>query len=367
MENAKIQIEVHRHAGTQNWVYGAVGFRGGFAVKDYVLNEAEVFHGNYAFYNVLFNYFRLTDLEVGLHYDVQRAAAVLSFGVEKDLFVRKLNSLLNNLMNYEYNAETFQQAKQKTMEGFANRYKDGAFRARLKALEYAELNKRFTLKRLTDEIQSITFEEFRECAETLLVPGNLCVYIFGDASAEDMKGLELSPKAPGHFVVPAGYNFDPLLRNDAHIINIARADYFLSILALDFLDEETTVFARNLLADLFAELLSSRDTEVWSDPLDTSILVSGEDIRSYKDELREIDAARFETAKKSLVSKYLVMMESMPEHFAVKAAHLLLTGVYMDQYLMYLSGCDYETFCEICRKSDYKLNEAQIILRKESR
>lgn len=367
MENAKIQIEVHQHKINQNWVYAAIGLRGGFATKDYLLDGTDIFHGNYAFYNILFNYFRLTEAEVGLHYDVQRATAVLSFGAEKAMFVRKLNSILNNLLKFEYNAATFEQAKQKTIEGFANQYKDGAFRAKLKIFEYSELHKQFTLKRLIDELQSISFEEFLECIKILLVPGNLCVYILGDISPAELQNVKLNDITAHHFVAPAGHGFDPLLRNDAHITNIARENYNLSVITMDFLNDETTVFARNLIAEITAGMLTCHDVEVWSDALDTSIIFSGEELRSYKNELREISAECFDIAHKKVVRQYIVMLESMPEHFAVKAVNFLLTGVYMDQYLTYLNGCTFEMFCEICQKADFKLNEAQIILRKGSR
>lgn len=70
---------------------------------------------------------------------------------------------------------------------------------------------------------------------------------------------------------------------------------------------------------------------------------------------------------KSLLTKYAALLENCPEHFVIKAATMMSVGVYVDQYLEFLDKCSYELFAELCRKADYKISEAQIALRKESR
>ena len=86
MGNAKLQIEVNNHHYENGMVYAAIGLRGGFITKDYILDGQDIFHGNYAFYNVLFNYYRMVNIETGLHFDVQRASAIISFATSFIVF-----------------------------------------------------------------------------------------------------------------------------------------------------------------------------------------------------------------------------------------------------------------------------------------
>lgn len=367
MEKAKLQIEVNYHQNMKDCVHAAIGIRGGFITKEFLLDDEVVFSGNYAFYNVLFNYYRLVGDKAGIHYDVQRASAILSFSAAKDLFVEKLNKVLNDLLNSEYNAETFEFAKQKAKEGFAAQYKDGAFRAKLKALEYADLNKRYSLKRMIDDIQTISFSDFLECAKELLVIGNICVYISGDITDAELDRLEIETDKPSCNVRIAGHHFNPLIRNDAHITNIARRNYNLNIITLDFMNPGITNFAKTLITEMVAELLGMHDSDVWVDSLDASIVVFSEQIVSYKNRLQEWNADQFDAAKHRLLSKFVIMLESMPEHYVIKAVNYMLVGVYIDQFVTYLGNLTYNMFSDICNQADYKVNEAQIILRKGSR
>lgn len=367
MENAKLQIEVNNRRNEKGMVYAAVGIRGGFITKDYILDGKDIFHGNYAFFNVLFNYYRLVEAATGIHYDVQRATSILSFGTEKKEFAGKLENVLDNLLNYEYDVETFEAAKQKTKEGFANQYKDGSFRAKLKAFEYSDLYKRYSLKRMIDDIQGISFEEFLACTKELLVLSNICVYISGDISVTELNELKFTVGKPNHRVAVAGYDYNPLLRNDAHITNIARQSYNLSIITIDFLNLNITNFVKALIAEIAAEQLCVHDADVWVDSLDTSILFSSDQIRGYKSRLLEMNEERFEIARKSLIAKYITLLKNAPEHFTIKAVNQMIVGVYIDQFLEYLGKCTYQMFEEVCGQADFKINEAQIVLRKGSR
>jgi hypothetical protein len=311
----------------------------------------------------------MADEANGFHFDVQRAVSTVSFCKKEVEFIPTLQCVFHTLFNYEYDSEKFQKAKRTAKDAFALRYKDGAFRSKYKGYEFSDLNKRFTLKQLIDDIETLTFEEFVKIAKTIVVPGNVCVYISGETNQLDFNEITLGDYAEqiSHTVRIAGYGFDPYLRQDAHITNRAREDHNLIIEAIDFLNSDCTNFTKQVIAELLAEQVPAHECDVWVDSLDASIMFSSEQLRGYK-ELLSIDNEKFyEKAHKSLLTKYAALLENCPEHFVVKAATMMSIGVYIDQYLEFLDKCSYELFAELCKKADYKITEAQIALRKESR
>lgn len=288
---------------------------------------------------------------------------------KKAEFIPALKCVLYTLFDHEYNSEKFEEAKQTTREMFALRYKDGAFRSKYKGYEFSDLNKRFTLKQLIEDIDKLTYEEFLKNAAAILVPGNVSIYISGETDELDFSEISLTnyEEQFSHNVRIAGYGFDPFLRQEAHVMNIAREEHNLIIEAFDFLNDKVTNFTKQLIVETLAELIPVHETEVWVDSLDASIMFATESLRSYK-ELLVLDSEKtFNTAKKSLLGKYASLLKNNPEHFAIKAANLMTVGIYIDQYLSFLDKCSYELFKEACEKADYKISEAQIMLRKESR
>ena len=367
MEKAKLQIELNDRSYGKDAIYAAVSLRGGYVTRDFLVNDAH-FESNCAFYNVLFNYCRLLEGVSGLHYDTQRAVSTVSFSRKKSDFMPALEGVLRTLFSHEYDPDKFNTARQNTRDAFALRYKDGAFRSQYKGYEFSDLNKRFTLKQLIRDLETITFEDFVSIANTIVTPSNACVYILGETGGLDFSELVSDAYADGAAPVRiAGPGFDPYLRQDAYIINIARENHNLMIEAIDFLDGDCTNFTKLLVAELLAEELPVREADIWVDALDASIMFPSEQLIRYTPFLRIADENAYNTAHKSLLAKYVSLLENSPEQFAMKASHMMSVGVYVDQYLEFLSECSYELFAEICKKANYKITEAQIVLRKESK
>ncbi len=364
MSEFKLQIEVNNHPYEKDTIYVAIGLKGGFITKDFLVDN-QLFSGNYAFYNVLFNYFRIAGMS-GLRYDVLRASSIISFSVKSKDLVTTLNESLRTLFNHEYNEENFEKAKLSTKERFAARYKEGTFRAKYKAYEFSDLNKRFLLRSLISDIENIDFELFQLTATTLLSPANICVYVCGDTSQVRWSEIQSSiPESDCKPIIVAGYDFDPYLKQDAHITNVAREDTNIVIEAIDFLNPDVTNFTKLLIVELLSEQLPVRDSDVWVDSLDASIILICEQLESYKRYIQEFREDDFDKAKKMLMTKYVVLMERHPDLFSIKAVNMMLIGVYIDQYLSFLDICSKEMFNEICSKADFKITEAQIALRKE--
>lgn len=369
MEKMKMHIELNNYSYGEDMLYAAVGLRGGYATRDYITNETTHFASNCAFYNILFNYYQITNEVNGTHYDVQRAVSTISFCEKADEFIPKLNDVLHNILNHNYTLEIFEKAKGKTKENFAVRYKNGAFRAKLKGLEIADLNKCFTLKRLIDDIEEIDYETFVKCSHALLVLNNICVYILGETDGLDFSRLLLEQYEDQytHTVHIAGKGYDPYLRQDAYVTNIARENHNVIIEAFDFLNADVTNFAKLLLVEMYAELIPEEEMDIWVDSLDASIIFSTERLQSYKGCFLLHDENSFEVVRKKLLTKYVTMIKNRPEHFAIKAVGLMTIGVYIDMYLEFLDKCSCEMFKEISEKADYKITEAQVVLRKESK
>lgn len=364
MSKCKLQIEVNNRSYEKDEIFVSIGLKGGFITKDFLIDD-QIFSGSYAFFNVLFNYFRLTG-KSGLHYDVLRASSIISFSAKSQNLVAFLNESLHMLFNREYTKEIFEKAKLKTKEGFANQYKNGAFRAKYKAYEVSDLHKRFLLRNLISDIENIDFELFRAIASSLISPANICVYVCGDTSSIDW--MEIQNIVPRHDCKPvtiAGYSYNPYLKQEAHIVNVAREDINIIIEAIDFLNPDVTNFTKLLTVELLAEQLAIGDSDVWVDSLDASIIIISEQLETYKSALQEFKESNFDKAKRNLMTKYAVLMEKHPNLFSMKAVNMMLVGVYIDQYLSFLDGCSKETFAEICEKADFIITEAQIILRKE--
>jgi hypothetical protein len=369
MEKLKLQIELNNRPYSKDVIYAAVSLRGGYITRNYLVDDSTHFVANCAFYNILFNYYRMANEAIGFHFDVQRAVSTISFCKKGAEFIPALKCVLHTLFNHEYDSEKFEGAKQTTKDTFALRYKDGAFRSKYKGYEFSDLNKRFTLKQLIDDIDNFTYEEFQKIAKTIIVPGNVCVYISGETNALDFSEIPLEDYEDqfSQTVRIAGYGFDPYLRQDAHITNKAREDHNLIIEAIDFLNDDCTNFTKIIITELLAEQVPAHEIDVWVDSLDASIMFSSEQLRGYKAILSIDNEKTYDNAHRSLLTKYASLLENSPEHFAIKAAHMMSVGVYIDQYLEFLDKCSYELFGELCEKADYKITEAQIVLRKESR
>lgn len=364
----KLQIELNNRPYSKDVIYAAVSIRGGYTIRNYLVDDSIHFISNCAFYNILFNYYRIVNEANVFHFDVQRAVSTVSFCKKGAEFIPALECVLHMLFNHEYDSEKFEEAKQTTRDTFALRYKDGAFRSKYKGHEFSDLNKRFTLKQLIDDIDKLTYEEFLKNAKTIIVPGNVCIYISGETNALDFSAIPFEDYEDqfSHTVRVTGYDFDPFLRQDAYVTNIAREEYNLIIESFDFLNDEVTNFIKQLIVETLAELISAHETDVWVDSLDASIMFATEQLRSYKGLLTFESEKAYDTAKGNIIGKYASLLENKPEHFAIKAASLMTVGIYIDQYLSFLDKCSYELFMEVCGKADYKITEAQIVLRKGS-
>lgn len=366
MKKNRLQIEINDFPYSGNNAFVALAFRGGYTVKHYLVNDNEEFEGNCSFFNVFFRYIEMRSKIVGLHLDVQRASASISFATKNSDVAEKLSCIFDIIFDFEYSEEAFNYAKTAAKEAFAERYKDGGFRAIYKAYEFSDLHKRYTLKSLINDIEQMDYEVFCSCISTLVVPENVKVYVVGDYDKIDLNKLTMPDlaKLSDHSIRLGGYTFDGFLRQEAHIVNIARENYNVVIEAFDFFNLNITNFTKLIVVEMMSHRVEQRSVDVWVDSLDASIIFSVDKLRKYKEQLAITNVGAYEDAKKSVLQKYLAMLHNQPEQFAILAASLMTIGVYVDQYITFIGQCSYEMFQEIVEKADLKVTEAQIVLRK---
>lgn len=366
----KLRIELNDSQAADGKVYCAIGLGGGFLTREYTVDGKKNL-GNYSFYNVFFQYLRLIDMGCSVGFDVLKTSSVIMFEECKENIVSTLNSIINTLLTLEVSEEVFQQAKEKSIKAFENQYKKIEFRAYYKSYEVSDLHKRFMLSELIEDIQTISYEDFTRIKNDLISVSNMCVYVYGDTTdivnLDGWHNVVSEQHVDGKLLTFIGYDFDPAIRNDSHIIELARENFNLSVLSFDFYNNEATPFAKKIIVDFIAASMRYQKKESYVDAVDASIIVQVDSIDSLKENVSGFTEDTFEKAKKEIIRRYVCMMKNSPDIFSVEAVNLMLIGIYIDQYLEYISSLTLALFNEIYSIANCKLTEAQLLFRKESK
>lgn len=137
--------------------------------------------------------------------------------------------------------------------------------------------------------------------------------------------------------------------------------------AFSFANQDITNFSKRVILDILAAKAAQKDMETYVDSLDACMVFSTDELKSYRDSLHIARKEEFEASKKSVLSHYLTLMRTAPEHFTTMAAHWMLTGVFFAQYFQFVANLSYEMFLEILEKADCSVSEGQIALLKGGR
>ena len=360
-----LRIETNDHSVKDGKIHAAIGLTGGFAAKHYWTDKEEPFVGNFAFFNVLFNYFRQSQAIPGAVYDVLRSTAIITLETTKEELPGTLSSAVMQLLKKDFSEALFDQAKNLTKEGFSSQYKHAAFRGLLKVYEVTELHKHFTLNELIEDLENITYEDFVRCADALLTRDNLRIYLLGDMKGIDaqtlVSGMQLEQMA-SHPVQLSGFIYDPYLKQDAYVMNLAREDVFINALTIEFLNENSMLSTHYLITELLAETLKEKAALASVDAHDASIVLESDHLGSLKEKIQPWTEELFSEARRSLLYKYLWLLENDPRSFVSKGASMLTQGIYIDWYLNWLDKMTYQSFQTEIAQNDTKINEAQVVL-----
>ena len=362
----KLNFEVLNLSDYGDDIYATVCINGGFITKDYVINGKDHFEANYAFFNVLFSYYRLLEDLSSYQFNSARATSAISFKSKKENVFSKLQTLLDRIFDKDYDRSIFEEAKENAKNNFAEAYKDGSYRAKFKGYEFSNLNRAFSLMRFIQDIENIEFQDFCECGKNLLVPDNMLVFMAGDVNDIDFSNFVLKESEDMEKQVDLAWKgFDPYLRQDAHITNMARKDCNLIIEAFEFLNPKATKMDKRLVVDILSELIPDNGKDIWVDDCDASIMFFAEGLKSYKGNLNIRDEQQFLKLKERLLSRYYGLMLNTPEHYVTIAAMFKAADIDINEYINYLDGCTYELYKELYKKSECIIYEAQVVLRKE--
>lgn len=368
MGNAKLKVVLNDYLYKDRKAFAAIGIGGGCVTRDFIIDENERFQGNYAFFNVLADYWKIQQKYDGMRFYAGRTTSFVVFEEKSAEMFNKISDRLEMLLRYEYKQGVFEEAKERAKNSFSGYYKDAAFRARYKSFEFLDLNKHFLLSELNKDVENIEFNDFVACAEKLIVPSNMCIYLIGDIAGVKKTDYEMLSEMVGnrnHTVQLKNFSYDPYLRQDAHIVELARQDVNQSVVTFDFLNPDCSEFVKTLIIDIYAEKLKIQDAEIVIDSCDAGILYTGEKPYSVKNELTGISKEEYEKARKAIVKKYIIWLQDQPEIFVREAANKLLQGIYIQEYISYIEKCSYEKFMELCYLANYKISEAKVIFRKE--
>ena len=370
MDEAKLQIKLLDHKFEDDTAYVCVGFRGGFTARDFFLDGENHVRGSYAFYEVLFEYLNLCLEDDSYNYSFSRSSSYISFSADSSNCTGKLKELLSVAFGCDYDEEKFQKALDSVQDRFGELYDDVPARARYKALEVSEFNKQFELGALTDDYWFMDFELFVQCAKMLIVPGNVLIYIVGDADkialSDSMGDIDdLFTAVEEHSVLLGGYPQDPYLRQDMYLDDTAEENVNITVEAFDFINEETTCFIRYFILDILSASLPGYNVEISVDYFDSSIMFESDEPIRCKRALYDTDEQWFQEAKEYVLQKYYQLLEEEPELFTAVATYFGLIEIQIDEYLDFVEKSTYSEFLEICEEADFKVTEALVILREE--
>jgi len=365
-----LMFEFNKHAYKNSEVYITVGIRNGIVYRNFTKSNKEEFVCNRAFGNVLFNYFRMIDESFLLFYDVLRTTSIITCQCTTEDFVKGILYILKRLFHCDYKEDMFLKAKEKSKSNFENAYTNEAFRAWYKALEITDSNKGFFLDEFVNDITSLDYETFINCANYMLIPRNMFVYVNGnivDISDSDMELVRDAIPITDAAIAPLGRRFDPYLRQDSHIATLARENYNLSILYFDFLNIEVRNLTKYFILSVLSLALPFDNVEASVDDFDASLVFENKLLMSVKNQFKNpLSKETFILVQQKLLARYAHLLNVKPVIFGSEVVHLATSEILYLDFLSLLDTCSYEKFVELYSKSQIKITEAQIVFKKES-
>lgn len=368
MSTEKIKISVNNHKYEDGSVYVSIGLDSGFACRDYMVSEEEVFIGNYAFCNILFNYLQ-QEIEDVMEFLVERTSSVITFRQTKEKYMGKLAFVLEKIFEREYSEKKFEEAKQISMDNMAANYKDESFRARFRALEFADAGKDFFLKNMITDLEKIDYSTFVMTADAIVIPDNIYIYVNGETEGIDQKIDEVLAVVP-ESDKEAKMMFiskDPYLKTDGYATGLGKRDYTLDVITFDFPGEEIPSILKRMIVDIENERVAAENKEVHVDFNDASIISEITDDEQRKGSMEKpIGEKAFEEAKQNVLKRIALMIKQYPDIFCREAVKMSMNDVPVDMYMNILKEYSYEEYTELYRRADVLVHEGAVVIRKET-
>lgn len=263
--------------------------------------------------------------------------------------------------------DNIQTNKKNTIEKFRKNYKNGEFRALYKAFEYSDANKGYKLYDLIEGLQKINYETFINENKLLIVPDNCCLYINGklqDISCEAVEQINTIFAENQHTATLGGTMSEQRLKDDAHLLEVARENVNVDILSLGF-ETNISVLDRMIYLLFQSQKILAENKILHIDTFDSSIIMQTEEVIKMKMMLKNVlKEEAFEQTRKHVLGVINQWLEMDPMRFNMLAVELKIENVQIIDFLNIISTVEYDEFVTNVIKMRPTVSEAQIIMRR---
>lgn len=359
-------IEYNYHEYPNNDVYITIGINIGVATRYFLIDGKQNYSNNLAFANIFADYLQLI-MGDKIVVDVDRTITTITMMTKQSEWINDFVILLKGVFLNDMDEVQFDRACMMARAGFEKAYKNGEFRAIYKAYEYADTNKGYTLSKLIEDIQNISFRIFVEAKKYLIVASNMYIYVNGnlkDISDSDKDLVSEIIFKNEHTAYLGGRVIDQLLKEDAHLLELSRQDINMDILSFGF-KENISILDKIIYLNIESDKISEDNKILHIDEFDSSLIIRTEEVKKNCNYFkRPVNKQQFEVAREKMIKKYSQWLERNPVRFNMKAVELMMERVAVTDLLEIVINLQYEDYVEIATKIRPKVSEAQIVMRR---
>lgn len=369
----KLTIQFNKHLYKEDEIYLTIGIKFGFCINQIlVLPQNEIKKVNQASGDVLINYIDIIMKEkykINIIGNVKTGIIYISMKTKKNRMDDDVRLLLKTLYEDEINEEVFNRAKEITKSNFSYNYKNVNFRAYYNMMEFSNINKSFSLRKLTKDFLDINVQAFKEFIENIVVVQNSILFINGDLSdlnkSKIFKFIE-SIKTKNIFVMPAVETVNKYLQSDVHLIDSVKESVSLGGINFNFFNEDITITEKQLLLSILNEIMFKDKGKLILDEFDNSLLYFNSKLDEYSTKIfKYLNEESVLKAKDRILYKLSYMLDRKPYLFNKYCIDLYSKGIDFDEYFEVLNKCDYSLLKDIYIKGNLKVTEGHLLYIKE--
>ena len=366
-----LKVEINQHRYLDNKLYVSIGFRAGFAYKEYVSldDPTRRIEVNQASANVFMEYMRLTAMEqLGktIRVNTTTNASVLTFLTTVSTFDRDIQQVMDLLYHIELDEEVFEAAKINCEMNFKQNYKDIAFRAYTKMIEFSDKRKDFHFHQLTRDIQTIDSADVKKFMELFVNFPNTVLLINGNADkvteAEFFYQLKETKKT-GEVIVPSPHVMEMLPIEDQHLKAVDKKSYSVGAMHFDFDPQVVPVHDQFALLQLIGHSLFKGDFAVSIDNFDASIQYQEHPLLEYKDQIAlALTQGTVKEACLWIQEEVEYLLVEKPYQFNQLFLSLYVNGIDLIKYYVTIKTYQPEFIKKIMKQHYKAISECHMVL-----
>lgn len=366
-----LKIEINQHRYMDNKLYVSIGIHAGFAYKEYVslTDSTRRIKVNQASANVFMEYMRLAAMkQLGktLRVNTTTNASVLTFLTTASAFDRDIHQVMELFYGHEMDEEVFAEAKINCEMNFKQNYKDIAFRAYTKMIEFSDKRKDFHFHHLTRDIQAIELADIKHFMELFVNFPNTVLLINGNTDkiteADFFHQLKETQK-PGEVIVPSPHVAGMQPMEDQHLIAVDKESYSVGAMHFDFDPQVVPIHDQFALLQLIGHCLFKRDFAVSIDNFDASIQYQEHPLIEYKDQLSlSLTQGTVKEACLSIQEEVEYLLVEKPYQFNQLFLSLYVNGIDLIKYYVTIKTYQPEFIKKIMKQHYKAISECHMVL-----